>query len=131
MKISLIGYGLLLAGIAFDPIDGGITKDYCNLSYLFTTCGMAALVTAFLLMLESKFNVKGQFLAGVGQNPMLAYTVTTFLIGPVLNLLGLLPLLNGLAEGSQFWGVAQGVIITALMMCITYLFTKVRLFWKS
>ena len=42
----------MLAGIIFDPLDGGITKDYCNLSYLFTTGGMAALVTAFLLMLE-------------------------------------------------------------------------------
>lgn len=131
IKISWIGYSLLLTGIAFDPIDGGITKDYCNLSYLFTTCGMAALVTAFLLMLESKFNVKGQFLAGVGQNPMLAYTVTTFLIGPVLNLVGILPVLNGLAEGSQFWGVAQGVIITTMMMGITYMFTRLKLFWKS
>ncbi len=129
--IIAIGFGLLVAGIIFDPIDGGITKDYCNLSYLFTTCGMAALVTVFLLMLEMRFGVRGQFLAGVGQNPMIAYTVTSFLIGPVLNLLGLLPLLYGLAEGSQFWGVMQGVIITSLMMCATYLFTRLKLFWRS
>ncbi len=130
-KTLLIGFCLLIAGIIFDPIDGGITKDYCNLSYLFTTCGMATLVTAFLFMIETRFGVKGTFLAGVGQNPMIAYTVTSFLIGPVLNLLGLLPLLYGLAEGSQFWGVMQGVIITLLMMCATYLFTKLKLFWRS
>ncbi len=130
-KSLLIGFCLLIAGIIFDPIDGGITKDYCNLSYLFTTCGMATLVTVFLLMLESRFSVKGKFLAGVGQNPMIAYTVTSFLIGPVLNLTGALPLLYGLAEGSQFWGVAQGVIITFLMMCATYLFTRLKLFWRS
>ncbi len=128
--IIALGFGLLVAGIIFDPIDGGITKDYCNLSYLFTTCGMATLVTAFLLMLEVRFGVRGQFLAGVGQNPMIAYTVTSFLIGPVLNLIGLLPLLYGLAEGSPFWGVMQGVIITFLMMCATYFFTKVKLFWS-
>lgn len=126
-----VGFGLMLAGIAMDPVDGGITKDYCNLSYVLTTGGMAALTTAFLLMLELGSGVKGRFLAGVGQNPMLAYTVTTFLIGPVLALTGILPVLNGLAEGSQFWGVAQGVIITFLMMCITFAFTKIKLFWRS
>ncbi len=129
--VSGIGFCLLIAGIIFDPIDGGITKDYCNLSYLFTTCGMAVLVTAFLLMLETRFAVKGPFLSGAGQNPMIAYTVTNFVISPLLYFCGLLPLLNSLAEGSQFWGVAQGIIITFLMMCITYMFTRLKLFWRS
>ena len=62
---------------------------------------------------------------------MLAYAVTNFLIGPILSLTGLLPMLYGLSEGSQFWGVAQGVIITLLMMGATYLFTRLKLFWRS
>ena len=62
---------------------------------------------------------------------MIAYTVTTFLIGPVLNLIGFLPWLYGLAAGSPFWGVMQGVIITFMMMCITYMFTRLKLFWRS
>ena len=130
-RTGLVGFALMLAGIIFDPIDGGITKDHCNLSYVFTTGGMAALVTSFLLTLETRFGVKGPFLAGVGQNPMIAYTVTTFLIGPVLNLIGFLPWLYGLAAGSPFWGVMQGVIITFMMMCITYMFTRLKLFWRS
>lgn len=128
---AFIGFILMLAGIGFDPIDGGITKDYCNLSYLFTTGGMAALLTSFLLVLELRFSVKGAFLAGVGQNPMLAYTVTGFLIGPLLNFACILPWLSSLALDSQFWGVMMGVIITFLMMCTTYLFTKLKLFWRS
>lgn len=131
IKTAWTGFALMLVGIIFDPLDGGITKDYCNLSYLFTTGGMAALVTAFLLMLELRYGVKGPFLAGVGQNPMLAYTVTSFLIGPVLNFTGILPLLSGLAVGSPFWGVMIGVIITFLMMCVTYSFTRLKLFWRS
>ena len=130
-RTAWIGFGLMLTGIALDPVDGGITKDYCNLSYVMTTGGMASLLTAFLLMLEIRFGVKGQFIAGVGQNPMLAYAVTTFLIGPVLSITGILPILYGLSEGSQFWGVAQGVIITLLMMGATYLFTRLKLFWRS
>lgn len=130
-KTAIIGFVLMLVGIAMDPVDGGITKDHCNLSYVFTTSGMAALTTAFLLMLETRYSIKGQFLAGVGQNPMLAYTVTNFLTGPVLALLGILPALYSLAEGSQFWGIIQGVFITFLMMCVTYAFTRLKLFWRS
>lgn len=130
-NVGITGFALMLVGIAFDPLDGGITKDYCNLSYLFTTGGMAVLVTAFLLMLEFRFGMKSSFIAGVGQNPMVAYTVTSFFIGPVLNLTGILPLIYSLSEGNQFWGVAQGAIITFLMMCVTYLCTKMKLFWRS
>lgn len=130
-RIALIGWILLLAGIAFDPIDGGITKDHCNLSYLFTTGGMAALTTSFLLMLELGFGMKGKFLAGVGQNPMIAYTITSFLIGPVLALCGLLPKLDAISTGSQFWGIGRGIIITGLMMAGTYMFTRLKVFWKS
>ena len=129
--VGRLGFLLMLIGIAFDPIDGGITKDHCNLSYLFTTSGMAALTTGWMLMLETGFGMKGKFLAGVGQNPMIAYTITNFLIGPVLNLIGLLPVIYAAAEGSQFWGLTQGVAITLMMMGGTYLCTRLKLFWRS
>ena len=130
-QTAWIGFGLMLAGIIFDPIDGGIAKDYCNTSYLLTTGGMAALVTTFLLMLEIRFGVKAKFLSGVGQNPMLAYTVAIFIVWPLFSLTGFMSVIDGLAQGSPFWGVAKGVIITLLMMCVTYLFTRLKLFWRS
>lgn len=129
--IGLTGFVLLLAGIAFDPVDGGITKDYCNLSYLFTTGGMAMLVTAVLVLLEFRFNLRSGFISSIGQNPMVAYTVTSYVIGPVLNLVGVLPLLYSLSEGNQFWGIVQGIILTSLMMGATWLCTKLKLYWKS
>lgn len=130
-KVAKTGFMLLLVGIAFDPVDGGITKDYANLSYLFTTGGMAALFISFLLMLETKFGIRWNFIAGVGQNPMLAYTVTSFLIGPVLNLCAIYPFISSLAEGSQFWGIVMGIFMTLSMMGVTYLFTRLKLFWRS
>ena len=130
-RIGWIGFALLLTGIIFDPLDGGITKDYCNLSYVFTTGGMAALTTSFLLMLETRFAVRGAFLAGIGQNPMLAYTITTFLIRPLARLTGHYEAFLGLAVGSPFMGIVQGIIITSIMMVCTYAFTKARLFWRS
>lgn len=131
VQTANIGFILLLIGIALDPVDGGITKDYCNLSYLFTTSGMACLTTAFLLFLELKYEIKGKIIAGVGQNPMIAYTITTFLIGPILALTGLLGLLDNLSLGSPFWGLFRGVSITILMVVLTFIFTKLKLFWRS
>lgn len=129
--VGYIGFALMLLGIIFDPIDGGITKDYCNLSYLFTTSGMTALTGAFLLALEFKWNIKGRGLSGCGQNPMLAYTVTTFFTGPVMAMLGVTAWINKMSAGSPFWGVVQGLFFTLLMVAVTCFFTKKKLFWRS
>lgn len=129
--IGYIGFALLLAGVALDPVDGGITKDHCNLSYLFATSGMTALTGAFILALEFRWNIKWKALSGCGQNPMLAYTVTNFLTGPVLALCGILPWLDSISVGSPFWGVFRGLFITLLMVAVTCFFTKKKLFWRS
>lgn len=129
--VAVIGFALMLAGIVFDPIDGGITKDYCNLSYLLTTGGMAMIVTSSLLCWEMVAGVKSRFLSSVGQNPMVAYTIAYFLIGPVLTLTGLMPLIDSLSAGSPFWGLFKGLIITLLMMVGTALCTRLKLFWRS
>lgn len=130
-KVGVIGFILMLIGIALDPIDGGITKDHCNLSYLFTTSGMAALTAAFFLMLEFKWNVKDTGLTGCGQNPMMAYTVTNFLTTPLLTLIGIGPWFNTISAGSPFWGIMRGLVYTILMVLITSFFTKKKLFWRS
>lgn len=129
--IGYIGFILMIIGIIFDPIDGGITKDHCNLSYLFTTSGMTALTGAFILALEFKWQIKGRGLSGCGQNPMLAYTVTNFLTGPVLALCGVLAWVDEISLGSPFWGVFRGLFITLLMVAVTCFFTKKKLFWRS
>lgn len=129
--ICYIGFILMLAGICFDPIDGGITKDHCNLSYLFTTSGMAALTASFLLLLEFKWSVKGRYIAGCGQNPMLAYTVTNFFTSPILTICGITAWLNDISHGSPFWGIIRGLIFTIAMMLVTNFFTSRKLFWRS
>lgn len=129
--LGYFGFAFMLVGIIFDPIDGGITKDHCNLSYMLTTTGMTALTGAFVLMLELKWNIKGRGLSGSGQNPMLAYTVTNFLTGPVLAMLGIGAWLDTISLGSPFWGVIRGLTYTLLMVAVTCFFTKKKLFWRS
>ena len=125
------GFAFMLVGIIFDPIDGGITKDYCNLSYMLTTTGMTALTGAFVLALELKWQIKGRGLSGCGQNPMLAYGVTNFVTGPILAMIGVGAWLDTISAGSPFWGVIRGLVYTLLMVAITCFFTNKKLFWRS
>ena len=129
--LGYFGFAFMLAGIIFDPIDGGITKDHCNLSYMLTTTGMTALTGAFVLVLELKWQIKGRGLSGCGQNPMLAYAVTNFVTGPILAMIGIGAWLDAISAGSPFWGVVRGLIYTLLMVAITCFFTKKKLFWRS
>lgn len=130
LQVVILGFALLVAGILFDFPDGGIAKDHCNLSYLFTTGGMACLVTYVLLYLENK-GWKGGFLAASGQNPMIAYTVCWFVISPLLYGCGILGYIDSLCVGSPFWGIVRGLLIMSLMYLVTTLFTRMRLFWRS
>lgn len=130
-SLGYFGFAFMLAGIIFDPIDGGITKDHCNLSYMLTTTGMTALTGAFVLALELKWQIKGRGLSGCGQNPMLAYTVTNFLTGPILAMLGIGAWLDAISLGSPFWGIIRGLVYTLLMVGVTCFFTKKKLFWRS
>ena len=129
--LGYFGFAFMLVGIIFDPIDGGITKDHCNLSYMLTTTGMTALTGAFVLALELKWNIKGRGLSGCGQNPMLAYTVTNFLTMPILTMTGLGGLLMELGYRSPLWAMVNGLTYTLIMVGITCFFTKKKLFWRS
>jgi hypothetical protein len=129
--LGYFGFAFMLVGICFDPVDGGITKDYCNLSYMLTTTGMTALTGAFVLALEFKWNIKGRGLSGCGQNPMLAYTVTTFLISPIMAMCGIGPWLMSQGYSSPTWAMICGLTYTLLMVAVTCFFTRKKLFWRS
>ncbi|MBQ0077242.1 MAG: DUF5009 domain-containing protein, partial [Bacteroidales bacterium] len=66
-----------------------------------------------------------------GQNPMIAYTVSSFVLVPIFYVTGIMGLITGLAEGSAIWGLAQGVILTAAMWAVTNAFSKANIFWRS
>lgn len=128
--VGIIGFVMLIAGVLFDWPDGGIAKDHCNLSYLFTTSGMAALLIYAFESAENNDWHAG-FLARSGMNPMIAYTIAWFIIEPLLYACGFMNLIDGLADGSMFWGVMRGVITVTLTYTFTGLFTRMEIFWRS
>ena len=130
-SIACTGFVLMLLGIVTDPLEGGIRKDPCNISYLLATGGMAAMTVGIFLFFEHRYGFKGRILAGCGQNPMIAYTATAYLINPLLSMTGLMEPLNALTPGSPFWGVMRGVLITAAVALVTNLFTYFKIYWRS
>lgn len=128
--IGAMGFVSLLAGIAFDFVDGGIAKDYCNLSYLFTTCGQSLLLLFFLLWAESRHPLS-RSLVYCGRNPMIAYTIAWSVISPLLYLVGVLGLLDTAAVGNPLMGVVRGLTVTFATVAATCLFTRFDIYWKS
>jgi len=124
-----IGFALLIAGIAWDPMDGGLAKDYCNLSYLLVTGGQTALTLAFLMWCESR-GALSRNLSCSGQNPMIAYTVGWFVVLPLLYLCGF-GRFSALCAGVPWLGFVHGMIITCLTVAVTCVFTRLKIFWKS
>ena len=133
--IMKMGMVILSFGIAFDPIDGGITKDYCNLSYMLTTGGLACLLTASLLWLETLLKEKNKPLCTplslVGQNPMAAYTMPGMILNPLFYITGLGSIVDAACSGNPLMGVCRGLIITLAMMALTCLLSKKKLYWRS
>ena len=131
VRIAYAGLVFTIIGVAMDPVNGGIAKDPCNFSYLMTTGGIAMLVLSVLFRLENSGYLQSSLLAGVGQNPMIAYTLNPFLISPVLYLTGLMSRLDQLTVHNMFWGTFRGLFITVLMVVITSFFTRRKVFWRS
>lgn len=133
--IMRIGYIALALGILFDPIDGGITKDHCNLSYMLTTGGLACMLTSALLWIESALGKKERRLRCgfdlVGQNPMFAYTLSSFILNPLYYACGLGAIVDGDCQGNPFMGIVRGLIITLAMMALTCFMSKKKIYWRS
>lgn len=128
--IGLAGFMMLLCGVCFDFHDGGIAKDYCNLSYLFTTGGQSMLVLYFLNWMEGH-GVVSRNLVMTGQNPMIAYTIAWSVVCPLLYIVGLMDAMNAWALDSPLMGVVRGLVVTLLTLASTCVFTRFRIFWKS
>ena len=130
VQTGRMGFALLLAGVAADPLCGGIAKDYCNLSYLLVTGGLAALTLYFIMWLEGRGRL-GLNIPTLGRNPMIAYNIAWFVICPLLSALGLMQRMSALCSTSPLLGFCQGVVITLLMAACTNLFTKFDIYLRS
>ncbi|NDP22717.1 MAG: DUF5009 domain-containing protein [Paludibacter sp.] len=132
-KLFQWGITWLLLGNVFEAFEGGIRKDHATMSYFFVIVGLAIFTLIFFSIVIDYFDNKRPFLYIVesGQNPMVAYVAGSFVVFPILAIMGVMPWLNDLYQITPWFGFVKGVIITSGMMAITVFTVRKKWFWKT
>lgn len=130
-KLFIAGAFLIILGLCLEPFQG-IKKDPATFSYLLVTSGLAFMALLFLNIICDYFQCvrSTRFLVMPGQNPMMAYVVGDLFIMPVINLLGISSLL-AYFSANAWMGFLRGVILTALSVLVTMLFTRMKCYWRT
>lgn len=130
-KIFTLALFWLLLGLALEAYEGGIKKDYATLSYFFVTSALASFVVIVVSSLINYYRVNLNFLVRCGQNPMIAYTASAYLVVPTLIIVHLNWVLQWMVDTSPWLCVARGATVTLLMMVVTVAFTRKGIFWRT
>lgn len=123
----------LVLGLLLEPYEGGIKKDPATLSYFFVSSGLAGLVlfSMKLAFNNMKFKSVFNFLPMVGKNPMVGYVAVNFLIVPIIGLLGFMEIFEKFCHLNSFTNIFRGLFLTSIMILITMLSVRFKLFWKT
>jgi predicted acyltransferase len=122
----------LALGLAFEPFEGGIKKDWSTFSYYFVSSGLTVMMLIIFMIVLDLFRKHRwvPLLVENGQNPMIAYVGMMNLLYPLLGLTGLLEFIAGYTT-SPWVGFLRAVAYTILLAWIVALFTRRKVFWKT
>lgn len=125
---------LLVCGTAMIPVEGGITKVPCTISYCFATCSISVLLLIFSDYL-CKY-IPGSFLvkvfSGAGMNPLMSYIAFDSLVMPLMKVTGLVAVYRAAyPAGCPLAGVARAAVAVLLTMWIVSLLSRRKIFWKA
>lgn len=137
-QLFVWGAVCLATGLALWPFQGGIRKDPATLSYLFTTAGLSFMLLIFLAIITEAMHRPGSLflLIANGQNPMIAYVAGGMVIVPLLNLIqvgggmSLLTWLN-VATPEPWPAFGRALGLTLLVAVFVFIFTRLRIFWRT
>ncbi|AKQ47741.1 hypothetical protein TH63_14535 [Rufibacter radiotolerans] len=132
---QLVGWGvfLLFLGLAMEPYGGGIKKDPSSFSFWFLTSGLAFFAYILCDLVSSRFsqNLVWKSIIQTGQNPMVAYVATAFLISPLLALTHGADVLAALRDVNIYLGVVKSIFITGAVVAATAYTTRKGWFWRT
>src|SRR5574344_123283 len=133
-ELFLTGALFLLWVLIMDPLDDGIRKVPCTISYCFSTF----VISIFLLMicdLICKFLPHSLFtniFSGAGKNPLMSYVAYYLLIIPIIKLAGVAGLYEAAyLAGDPMMGIARAAVAVLFTMWIVSLFSKKNIYWKA
>jgi predicted acyltransferase len=122
----------LVLGLAFEPFEGGIKKDWSTFSYYFVTSGLSLFMLIGFMIVLDYFQRRSwcRWLIESGQNPMIAYVGMMNFIYPVLGITGLDVLIQSLTP-SPWAGALRAFLYTLLLAWGVSLLTRRGIFWKT
>jgi predicted acyltransferase len=126
------GAFLLILGLVFESYQGGIKKDPATFSYFFVTSGLAfyQIVCYCCLQKVDVLRWIRRMFSLVGQNPMVAYVSGQLIIIPFLRLTGLAKPWSAM-NANAYSGIFKGCLFTTMVLCITLLTVRHKMFWKT
>jgi predicted acyltransferase len=130
--IARSGAFLLILGLVFEGFQGGIKKDPATFSYFFVTSGLAfyqILCYRYLQMLDYLRWTRRIF-SLAGQNPMVAYVSGQLIIIPFLRMTGLAHYWVKM-NANAYIGFFKGCLFTSMILGITLLTVRHKMFWKT
>ncbi|QHL87590.1 DUF5009 domain-containing protein [Nibribacter ruber] len=132
---KLFGWGVffLALGLTFEPYEGGIKKDPSSYSFWFLTSGLAFFAYILCELVSQRFSrhLFWKSIIQSGQNPMVAYVATAFLVSPLLALTHLNGGLESLREANVYLGVVKTFVITGAVVAVTAFTTRKGWFWRT
>ena len=125
---------LLLYGLFFIQIEGGISKVPCTVGYCLVTCGISMILLLFSFYLcafcDNSFLV-GIF-SGAGKNPLMSYIAFGNFVMPLLHVTGAITLYNPLSlAGSPLSGTIRAAVMVIFTMWIVSWAGKKNIYWKA
>ena len=121
----------LLWGLLMDPLDNGIKKVPCTISYCFVSFGISALLLIALnFVAQIKANPLQRIFAGAGTNPLMSYVAYYILLLPILKLTGIMTWLQEITA-SPLAGVTRAALLVLISMWIVSRFSRKRIFWRA
>ena len=137
LKFIAIAIILLVLGCIIEPIEGGIKKVPCTISYCFITAAMSImLMIAIDFIYQScgklKYKPVKWLLAGAGANPLMAYIAFSNLIMPLMNTTGLV-ILWQISYSSEvpITGFIRAFVMTIISLAIVATFSSKKIYWKA
>ena len=121
----------LLWGVLMDPLDNGIKKVPCTISYCFVSFGISSLLLIALnFAAQIRSNPLQRIFAGAGANPLMSYVAYYILLLPILKLTGIMTWLQEITA-SPLAGVVRAALLVLISMWIVSLFSQKRIFWRA
>ena len=134
--LLLMAGALIVWGVLFSVIEGGVKKVPCTISYCLVTCGISILLlqVADYICKWVPNSIFVKIFSGAGQNPLMAYVAFDSFMVPLMKATGIITLYTSLysgPDGNAALGVLRAAAAVLLTMWGVSILSRKGIFWRA